>query len=178
MQTYNTYSHITLCPHQKEKQRDGIVLVTIGNSLRRDDAIAKIIADSLPSNIEEELCRFDLESYSQFLLDCVVFHQVAVIVDATKSEGNAGSVKIINLKEVLDRNLPLNIKSCHGLSFFDELKIANLSNQLPDELYFFGVETKNTNWGEGLSYDLEKESAKITEKLSEFLKSIFLKDGF
>lgn len=177
MHTLNQFSKTALCPHQLEKQKAGITLVTIGNPLRKDDAIGQIIAQELPTLVREELCCFDIESYSQFLLDCLAFHEIAVIVDATKYHGHAGEINIIDLGEVLENNKTLKVESCHGLSFVDELKMFKNNYQLPDKLYFFGIETKDTGWGEGLSKELEIDKAAICERLGNFLKSIFIKSG-
>lgn len=170
-------SKTTRCPHQFEKQRSGIALITIGNPLRKDDGVASIVADGLSLDVKEELCRFDLESYSQFLMDCIVYHQVAVIMDATGEQGTAGEVTILDLTAALDRKNNVDVKSCHGLSFMDELKMARHENFLPDRVYFFGIEAENTDWGKGLSMELETKKEELTQRLEHFLKSIFIKIG-
>lgn len=177
MHVSNTYSKSFVCPHQCENVSDGIALVAIGNSLRRDDAVAQVVADGLSDEVQEELCRFNLESYSQFLLDCVVYHEVAVIVDATKGDGNSGDVTIIDLAESLHNGTPLKVQSCHGLSFMDELKIADKNSCLPAKIYFFGIEAADTDWGEGLSPELEAKKSILSNRLEQFLKSIFIKSG-
>lgn len=177
MHFQNTYSKVSVCPHQCETVRGGVALVTIGNSLRKDDAIAKLVAEALSDSTQNELCRFDLESYSQFLLDCVVFHEVAVIVDATRGQGKTGDVCIIDLADVVHNDTKLKVESCHGLSFLDELKIADKTNCLPDKIYFFGIETGDTDWGEGLSPEMEAKRTTISKRLEEFLKSLFIKAG-
>lgn len=177
MHVNNTFSKVFVCPHQCETVRGGVALVTIGNSLRKDDAIAKLVAEALSDSTQNELCRFDLESYSQFLLDCVIFHEVAVIVDATKGQGKTGDVTIVDLADVVHNNAKLKVESCHGMSFLDELKIGDKTECLPDKVYFFGIEVGDTDWGEGLSQQMEAKRSEISKRLDQFLKSLFIKAG-
>lgn len=170
-------SKTTLCLHQVEKQRSGIALITIGNPLRKDDGIASIVADGLSLDVKEELCRFDLETYSQFLMDCLVYHQVAVIIDATAEKGKAGELTILDLTAAMELKNNIDVKSCHGLSFMDELKMARNQNFLPEKVYFFGIEAENTDWGKGLSMELETKKEELTKRLEQFLKSIFIQIG-
>lgn len=168
---------IASCPHQGDEQKSGIALVSIGNTLRFDDGIAVRLLEKLTPDVKDEVCIFNLENYSQFLLDCMVYHEVAVIVDAVCSEKNVGDVSIIDLKEMILRGSKLPIESCHGFSFYDELNLVQDKSLLPDKIYFFGIGIKNDDWGEGFSQALLAREDEIHNRLENFLKSLFLKMG-
>lgn len=168
---------IASCPHQGDEQKSGIAIVSIGNILRSDDGVAVKLLDKLSQDVKDEICIFNLESYSQFVLDCVAYHEVAVVIDAVQSGKAVGDVSIIDLKEMFERGAKLSVESCHGFSFYDELKLIQDKSLLPDKLYFFGVEIDKDEWGEGLSEALCARENEIRQRLENFLKSLFLKLG-
>jgi len=168
---------IASCPHQGDQQKSGIALVSIGNVLRADDGVACKLLDKLSQDVKDEVCRFNLESYSQFVLDCVAYHEAAVIVDAVRGGKEVGDVTIIDLKEMFERGAKLSVDSCHGFSFYDELLLIQDKSLLPDKMYFFGIEIESDNWGEGLSKALLMREDEIGLRLEHFLKSLFLKLG-
>ena len=46
------------CPHLKTMGATGLVLITIGSSLRGDDDLACALCNALPSNLLNDVCRF------------------------------------------------------------------------------------------------------------------------
>lgn len=181
MSPEETFSKLAICPHQVDKVRSGIAIVSIGNPLRHDDGIAFRIVESLSPWVKEEVCCFNLETYSQFLIECIAHHEVAVIVDATSKQNSVGDVGILDLNKMLESHINakvnLRINSCHSFAFSDELKLAQNAGRLPDKLFFFGIEIADTTWGQGLSQELELKVDAIRDQLESFLKSIFLKTG-
>ncbi|MDX2108382.1 MAG: hydrogenase maturation protease [Candidatus Melainabacteria bacterium] len=165
------------CPHQGDEQKSGIALVSIGNILRCDDGIGVRLLDKLSPDVKDEVCLFKLETYSQFVLDCVAYHEVAVIVDAVRSGKQVGDVSIIDLKEMFEYDAKLELNSCHGFSFYDELRLITDKSLLPDKMYFFGIEIDKVEWGEDLSKALSMRQDEINKRLEDFLKSLFLKLG-
>jgi len=158
------------CRHNQEpKQPGGLALVTIGNPLRADDGIGMAVCDALPPDILNETCRFDLGSFTYFLIDCMVGHKSAIVIDSTMSENPAGSVIVLDLAEVLSARSPLKLHFSHGFSLLDELRVGQWRGLLPEKLFFVGIEAASTDWSERLSGVL---TGKMPELVSEVSKII------
>ena len=144
----------------------GLALITIGNSLRGDDGIASALCDALPSAATADACRFDLGSYTGHLADCLPGHSAAIIIDATRNGTAPGTVSLADLGASSDITSPLNIRSCHGFSLADELRLAKRLSQLPERIVFFGVEVSNVDWSDKVTPTLEKILPQLVNKLS------------
>ncbi|MBX9878809.1 MAG: hydrogenase maturation protease [Candidatus Obscuribacterales bacterium] len=155
----------------RKQQQDcaGVAIISIGNVLRQDDGIGFAVLDRLCEEITYPFCRFDLDCYSNHLIDCLKGHNLAIIVDSTLNQGNPGNVTLIDLNAAIKHRQTLRLNSCHTLSLLDELQLAQWQSQLPEKLYFFGVEANNTDWTEGLTPVLQKKLPLITQQLKEAL---------
>lgn len=150
----------------------GVALVNIGNVLRQDDGVGQAVLDKLSESYKDKFCRFDLGTYSSHLIDCLEGHDMAIVIDATLAEGNPGKVTVLDLNKAIGERQALKLNSCHGFSLLDELQIAKWHGHLPPVLYFFGIETNNTDWTEGLTPSLKAALPQITEQLRETIKTL------
>lgn len=142
----------------------GLALITIGNSLRGDDGIAARLSSMLPAGMD--VCKYDLGCYTGLLSDCLSGHKAAIIIDSTQNATAPGTVSILDLRAMLDRATILNVRSCHGFSLADELRIAKNNGTLPKRIIFFGVEVDAVEWTERLSRTLELKLPQLVNNLS------------
>ncbi len=155
------------------EQRKRIALISIGSVLRGDDGIAQAVCAELPDSILADTMHYDLELKTQLIGDCLLGAEAALIVDATKNGSAAGTSTILNLSPVLNKAQQLLLRSCHSLSFLDELRILERQGQvMPAKLVFFGIEVLDTGWKEGLSPDLQEKLPELREKLIAVLKRL------
>ncbi len=159
------------CPHTGLETATGLCIVTVGNSLRGDDGIAAALCDKLPDRVLPGVCRFDLGSYTSYLADCVRGHKAAIIIDSTCDGLSPGSVSIIDLTALLD-GPEVEIKSTHGFSVADELRLAGQLGVLPKRIIFFGVEIGEVNWKEKISPALESKLPHLVSNLSFLVERI------
>lgn len=160
------------CLHNSLPQPSRLALITIGNSLRGDDGIAARLCDALPESALLDVCRFDLGPYTGFLKDCLYGHKAAIIIDSTQNGTAPGTVSIIDLDAMLERQSIINLNSCHGFSLADELRIAKQYGALPERLIFFGVEVENVDWTENLSTKLKDMLPLLVQDLSHLVKNV------
>ena len=148
--------------------KKGLSLITIGNQLRSDDGIAVTLCT--------KICRFDLGLYTNFIADCFRTHQAVIIVDATTSGAKLGAVHIIDLKSIVDRNIPMPVRSSHGLSIIDEIRLQKLQLNLPESIIFFGIEVAEVGWSDQISTELENKLPGLTDKLSSLIEDVLQTD--
>lgn len=153
-------------------QRKGMVLISIGNQLRQDDGIGPVLLDNLPQTDTVSFCRFNLGSYSSYLLDCLKGHDRAIVIDSMVKSGQPGKITLLDLNELIAKNQTLKLNSCHGFSLLDELKLARWQGDLPQTLYFFGIEADSCNWTEGLTPTLKEKIPTISTQLQNLMASM------
>lgn len=159
------------CCHSAAAEPIGLCIVTVGNSLRGDDGIASAMCDQLPPRVLSDVCRFDLGTYTSYLSDCLKGHKAAIIIDSTCDGLSPGSVSIIDLNSVLE-GPSLDIKSTHGFSVVDELKLASQLGALPNRLIFFGVEICETNKKDQISPALKAKLPQLASNLAFLVERI------
>ena len=160
---------LSCCRHQLASKHGALVLVSVGNVLRGDDGVAQAICQELPDQVLDNVCRFDLGSYTNLLIDCLSGHDSAIIVDSTFSGAEPGTVTIIDLKPIISTRSEMLLQSCHGFSIVDELQLARWRGLLPGNMLFFGIEVANVDWGEGLSETLRRKLPDLTAELKQVI---------
>ncbi len=158
------------CRHSRCQEPDGLVLISVGNCLRRDDGISQKALDQLAGSTLKACCRFDLGSHTNHLPSCLAHHKAGIVIDSTQNGLLPGTISIVDLNELLKKDTQLKIQSCHGFSLVDELRIASKYSRLPAKLIFFGIEVEDVNFGAKISQPLESKLPEIVEELSELIE--------
>lgn len=146
---------------------EGLALVSIGNSSRRDDGVADIVCSRMKKRYGDKVCRFDLGTHTGYLPDCLSGHAVAIIVDATSNGLGAGSLTICELQS--DSIYKIDIAASHAVSWWDEIRLSGERIKMPESMTFFGIEVADSRWGEGLSAVLMSKLPEVSEKLAEVI---------
>lgn len=158
------YLNRSSCPHHKNDHPTGMALISIGNSLRGDDGLARALCNRLPLD-KNCYCYFDLGNFSNLIGECLQGHRAAIIIDSMQTRTTPGTVSVLDLKCCAQTHPVLQIKASHGLSLLDEIRIAANKQPLPEKLLFFGVEIDSWGWSENLSKTIEELLPEITAKL-------------
>jgi len=150
-------------------------VIGIGNPLRRDDGIGIVLLEKLiekkndlPSDIEY----VDGGTGGMNLLHMLALFDVVLIIDAVNFNGRPGEPKLFRPEDVQSKKASINIPTHET----DILKIIHLSKELgeiPDELFIFGIQPKDTSQGDGLSSDLHEAVSSLTLNLQKEIKRIF-----
>lgn len=167
------HSEYPQCSHSDQEIPSGLCIITIGNNLRGDDGIAMKICDKLPPTLADDVCRFDLGTYTSYLGSCLQGHKAAIIIDSTSNSCTPGSITIVDLKAYLEdqKGSPLGVKTTHGFSLVDELKLLSEVSELPDRLMLLGVEVKDVN-SEKVSPALQSKVPQLVSNLSFLVERI------
>lgn len=164
------------CKHGDHKNtlEQRLALISIGNKSRGNDAIASVLCEKIIDDRPENICWFDLGSYTNYLSDCIKSHAAAIIVDAVKVKNAVGRALITDLIPVINGSATLSIQSSHGFSFIDEIRFAKKNSFIPDKIMFFGIEieAEEISWGENLDSQLNDKVPELTEQLRVLIKSV------
>lgn len=150
-------------------------IIGVGNPLRRDDGIGIVLLEKLiekKSDLPEGIEYIDGGTGGMNLLHILALFDVALIIDAVNLNGKSGESKLFKSEDVCSKKSSINISTHES----DILKIINLSKELgeiPDELFIFGIQPKDTSQGDDLSPELQKAVAALTLNLQNEIANIF-----
>lgn len=166
------------CKHLASEAASGVALIAMGNTLRGDDGIAQLVCRSLDTNLLDQVCYFDIGTASVYLPNCLLKHSAAVIVDAVaiESQQDAGSSRhgsvLVELPELIRSKTPAALRSSHGISFVDELKLFFEGKKLLKSLNFFGIYCKAQDWQHSISHELENKIPTLKTELELHLNKL------
>ena len=144
-----------------------VVVAGIGNPIRKDDFVGvKIMQDlqgKVPKNVHLIECETVPESFMQEIVDLKPSH--VLLIDAAVLGLKPGETRLVFPEQITDfqaittHMLPLRI-FCEYIAKMTETQIALLL-----------IEPENTEFGEGLTPEVQKAAEKITKILLELLSA-------
>jgi len=146
------------------KGSERIVLVGIGNEIRRDDFVGVKITKSLKGEARENVMIIESETVPESFIEVIVeFNPTHILLfDAGSFGGKPGDTKLVyptkcNKPAVSSHLLPLSL-FCNYLQLALEAKIAMVI-----------IQPKTTDFGEGLSAEVERAAGELEETLLSLL---------
>ncbi len=153
-----------------------ILILGLGNEIKRDDAIGLVVTDELEKKFDEGALDFKtLSSGKLLILDEVRGYDKAIIIDSITTEnGTPGDVYSLR---------PGDMETKSGISLSHNIDMEILSGdhnirdkQIP-EVKIVAIEAKNTyELGETLSKELEENIPEITEKIQKIIEGEIKRD--
>jgi hydrogenase 3 maturation protease len=141
-----------------------VVLVGIGSSIRRDDAVGLYILDLLEGKISRDVLLLNTETVPESYTGAIREFQPThvLLIDAAHFNGKPGEGRIIPTEMIANttvstHSLPLNI-------FIDYIRRSICS-----EVALLGIQGVNLNMGEGLTLEVEKGAEAIFRILRDLL---------
>ncbi len=116
-----------------------LALVAIGNPLREEDSAAIVLTQTMLSkSSDEDFCLFNLDCGFAWLKQILLRHENVIVLDSIEDNDAArdGFVDIKLTREVM-YNSGFVIRTSHGLSWLDELKLLDFDRT--GSLQFFGI---------------------------------------
>ena len=151
-----------------------IVVIGIGNLLRKDDGIGIILLEKiikrkneLPKNIDY----IDGGTGGINLLHLIQRYETIIFLDAVNFNGKVGESKLIKLENIKQKNI-ISSMSTHS---FDILKVIEISKKIDKNsknIFIFAVQVKDVSFGLSISKELNKKIKQIVENLMENIKKI------
>ncbi len=137
-----------------------IVVVGVGNRLRRDDGIGVRIVEELKKEIKNPEIEFLLgETVPENLIKKIndLKPKKVFLIDAVDFSGELGNV--------------MSIENQKGSGFTHKLSYNLFSKLLNCELKIIGIQPKNIDYGEELSNELEKKIDQIKKNITKIILS-------
>jgi len=142
-----------------------IVIVGIGNPIRLDDNVGLKIVASLQGKVNSDVCLLECEMVPEdYLLDIEEFNPSHVLlVDAAKLGLKAGETRLVELTEVPG----FSVVSSHVLPL--RLFCEYIQKTTNAKIRLLLIEPKTTEFGEGLSPEVQETAERLIKLLISFL---------
>ena len=142
-----------------------VVIAGIGNPIRMDDFVGVKIVQDLQGKLPRNICLIECETVPESFMDEIVELKPShvLLIDAAKMGLKPAEVRLFDAEKVTDfppistHMLPIRV-FCDYISQLTKAKIALLL-----------IEPGNTEFGEGLTPEVEVVAEKITLMLLELL---------
>jgi len=142
-----------------------VVVAGIGNSLRKDDFVGVKVVKDLENKVPRNIFLIECETVPESFIEPIVeFEPTHILfIDASLLSLEPGSVRFIDANQmssqvpVLTHALPLQL-FCEYLTKMTRAKIALLA-----------IQPKDTDFGEGLTPEIEKTAEYLTNLLLKIL---------
>ncbi|HXR11344.1 MAG TPA: hydrogenase maturation protease [Gaiellaceae bacterium] len=145
-------------------------VIGVGNELRGDDAVGLAVVRALSGTVPEDVAVVECEGEPVSLLSAWEGHARAIVVDATQSGSEAGTIRRIVAQ---DGPLPPSLagSSTHLLGLADAIELARALHRLPEVTVVYGIEGASFDTGTGLSAPVaaaaERVAAAIRHELED-----------
>jgi hydrogenase maturation protease len=145
-------------------QRRSVVVIGIGNALRRDDAAGLEIARRLRARADDaEIAVREHEDETLSLLELWEGVDAAVLVDAVCSGAAPGTVHRVDASQ---EPLPARLRSSsstHAVGLAEAIELARALHRLPERVVVFGVEGRRFDAGSKLSEEVRQVIDPVAE---------------
>jgi hydrogenase maturation protease len=146
------------------RQRPPVLVIGIGNALRRDDAAGLEIVRRVRARAEAgEIATYEHEGEALALLDIWEGADAVVLVDAIRSGAEPGTIHRVDATSAA---IPARLRgssSTHAVGVCEAIELARTLGRLPKTVVLFGVEGHRFEAGGGLSDEVEA----MVEKLAD-----------
>jgi hydrogenase maturation protease len=142
-----------------------VIVIGIGNTMRRDDGIGIAAVDRLATLIRPDAAHLEtMDGESTRLIEAWSGAERAVVVDAMRSGEPAGSVRRIEVgRDPLPSWAPG--ASSHHAGLAEAVDLGRALDRLPGHLVIYGVEVHDVSPGEGLSPTVENALPDLVRRL-------------
>jgi hydrogenase maturation protease len=140
-------------PDNQPEKTPRIVVIGVGNLLRRDEGIGIHVIKALQEmDLSSEIKLIDGGTSPDIIAYTRIGDKI-IIIDAAKAGGEPGSVYRFMPDDLAGDKRTL--ASAHELGVIENLKLMGLTGNEPSEVIIIGIEPKNTDWGTELSPELK-----------------------
>jgi hydrogenase maturation protease len=137
-------------PLPPRKSARPVLVIGVGNRFRSDDAAGLVVADSIAAKKPSAVRVIEQSGEGAALIDSWKGSEFVVIVDATSSGSEPGTIHRFDVSTT-----PLPTKffnySTHAFSVAEAVELSRAMGLLPQKLIVYGIEGKNFSAGTLLS---------------------------
>jgi len=148
-----------------------IGIIGLGNPLRSDDGIGIILLNKIieQKNIFSKNIEYiDGGIGGINLIHDLVKFDIVLFIDAIDFKGKIGETIFLEQEELFSKKIPIRA-STHQNDILKTIQLSKSLNELPEKIFFYGIQIKDTSIGSNLSNEIYK---KFNEILSQLIINI------
>jgi hydrogenase maturation protease len=157
-------------PRLGEPLAGRVVVVGVGEPFRRDDGCGPRVVRGLRGRVGPQVELVERVSESTALLDLWTGANLAIVVDAMRSEAPVGSVVRLEGEGLVNAR-PTRTTSSHGLSIRDAYDLGQALGRLPQRLVLYLIEADDFAPGEALSPAVAAAIGRTAEAIASELNA-------
>jgi hydrogenase maturation protease len=145
-----------------------IGVIGLGNPLRHDDGLGIVLLELAQKNKEdfpEHIKFIDGGTGGMNLLHLLTRFDTVLLIDAVLFNGRPGETRFFCRDELLVKTPPVKM-STHEVNILQILRLSKQLNELPSQLFLFGIQPKDLSHGTDLSPELKSILPQIYKKLA------------
>lgn len=131
--------------------RQSVVVIGIGNPLRRDDGIGPVALDALRQLSLDSCDIVELDGETTRVIDEWRDRAMAIVVDAVCTGDQAGALHDLTLDDFDNIRIVPRATSSHFAGLAEALALGRALDRLPAKLRVLGIEPGDLDYGVGLS---------------------------
>jgi len=137
---------------------EDIGVIGLGNPLRKDDGIGIALLKHLEKKkieLPSDVKIIDGGTRGMNLLHIFSKFNTVILIDAINFNEKPGIFRFFNSKDIIHKN-HLDIINSHNPDIFKIIELSKKIYNKPNKIYFFGVQPKDTSFGQSLTPEIEK----------------------
>lgn len=148
-----------------------ILLIGIGNEFRQDDGIGILIARKIKLMNLPNVEVHEASGEGSELIEMWKGKSSVIVVDAVNSGNVPGEIYYFN---AVTESLPSKFfnYSSHAFGLAEAIEVSRRLEQLPSELFVYGIEGKNFEFGEDISEEMKSSSEEVIRMILTHLESL------
>lgn len=147
------------------RHRDPVVIIGIGNPMRRDDGIGPAIIEACERDQLRSCDLVQLDGEATRVIEAWRDRQLAIVVDAICTGAPAGTLHDLSVDQLASIDTAAPATSSHYAGLIEALTLGRALRRLPASLRILGIEPEDLDHGLGLS-------APVTNSLDALLERV------
>jgi hydrogenase maturation protease len=148
-----------------------VVVIGVGNPMRGDDGAGRLVLDRLRGRVPAGVDLVECDGDPAALLEAWTGRALALVVDATSSDAEPGTVRRIDAGEA-DDMLHDRRRSTHGLGLAEAVALGRALQRFPERLVVFGVEGRSFDTGAGPRAEIVTAAKDVADRVAAEIERI------
>lgn len=142
-----------------------MLIITVGNTLRRDDGVGPYIAGCLAGRLPPQVILLNAGDRAENTIEKAIMYRPVktVIIDAALFGAAPGKVKVIG-----EEDIPMVTLSTHTFPILVLSKL--ITKDTGSKVFFVGVQPRDVTFGEGISRQVKETADEIVKYLLQVVK--------
>lgn len=141
-------------------------MIGIGNPLRGDDAVGRVVARHLRERNITAVRVLEHDGEGTSLMEAWKGEQTVIVIDAIFSHSEPGSIHRFDATRQPPQKRIFQ-SSTHGFGLHEAIQLAQSLHQLPPRLNIYGIEGKSLAIGKNLSAEVKIAVPRLVDRILE-----------